>query len=151
MLYVLLEAGSDTYALATDQVEAIVPFAALKHVPGAPAAVVGLLNYHGTPVPVIDFGQLLAGQASVPRYSTRIILYRAALTNGSRLLGLLGENITRTEKFADGDFVAPAARAARPACVGPVVAWQNRLVQLLKPEGAIPEEVLETILAGAAA
>lgn len=148
MLYLLLEAGADLYAVETSRVEAVVPCAALKHVPGAPAAVAGILNYRGAQVAVVDCSVLLANRPSALRYSTRIILYRAELAGQLRLLGLLGENVTRVQRFDDADFASPAARSGNPDCVGPVAVWQGLLVQRLYPESTLRADVLETLLAG---
>ena len=151
MLYLLLEAGSDLYAVATSPVEAVVPCALLKHVPGAPPAVAGILNYHGTQVAVMDCGELLAGKPCVIRCSTRIILYRAEFAGQSRLIGLLAEQVTRMQRFEESDFQPPAARAPDPECAGPVAVLDGLLVQRLCPEKAIRADVLETLLAGASA
>jgi chemotaxis-related protein WspB len=150
MLYLLLEAGSDLYAAETSSVEAVVPCALLKQVPGAPPAVAGILNYRGTQVAVMDCGELLAGKPCAMRCSTRIILYRAEFAGQRRLIGLLAENITRMQRFEESDFKPPAARASEPECAGPVAVLGERLVQRLHPEKAIRADVLETLLAGAA-
>ncbi len=52
----------------------LVPKVELRSVPHAPASLVGLLNYRGKVVPVIDIGLLLAVDACRDLLSTRIIL-----------------------------------------------------------------------------
>lgn len=145
MLYLLLNAGSDTYALATTSVVAVVPLAALKAAPGAGAAVLGILNFRGQPVPVVDCGVLLSGQPSAARYSTRIILQRVELGGRERLLGLVGEDVTRVKAFAESEFIEPGARAAEFPCAGRVAAHDGRWVQRLHPEAILTAEVWETL------
>ena len=52
----------------------VLPLMNLKRVPGAPAGLAGVLNFHGTPVPVIDLNQMALGEPAARRLSTRIIL-----------------------------------------------------------------------------
>lgn len=149
MLYLLLDAGSDTYAVAISSVEAVVQFAKLKQVPGAPSAIAGILNYHGQPVAVVDCGEMLAGTPSAPRLGTRIALCRMQLNGVDRLVGLLGENVVRTHSFEEEDFQPPSARSSRPECVGLVAVLNGRLVQRIVPEKTIQTDVLDALLAGA--
>ena len=146
MLYLLLNAGADTYALATTGVVAVVPLTALKAAPGAGAAVLGILNFHGQPVPVVDCGVLLANRPSALQYSTRIILHRVELGGCERLLGLVGEDVTRVKAFADSEFVEPGARAAEFPCVGRVAAYDGRWIQRLHPDSILTAEIWETLI-----
>jgi len=143
MLYLLMDAGTDIYAVASASVVEVVPCAALKSAPGAPPAVVGILNYRGDPVPVVDCGILLAGNASRVCFSTRIILQRLGIGGRERVLGLLGENVTRVQAFEEGDFVEPGARDFPFA--GRVAALGDRWVQRLHMESVLTEDVWESL------
>lgn len=145
MLYLLMDAGSDTYAVASDSVLAVVPCAALKSAPGAPHAVAGILNYRCSPVPVVDCGILLAGQPCPVRFSTRIILLRLAMGGRERILGLMGKNVTRVHAFEESDFVEPGARATDFPFAGRVAALGDRWVQRLHMESVLTEDVWETL------
>lgn len=141
MLYLLMDAGPDTYAVATASVVEVVPYALLKSAPCTLAALVGILNYRGRPVPVVDGGLLLAGCPSPVRFSTRIILQRLKIAGRERLLGLLGENITRVQAFAESDFIEPGARAADFSCAGRIAPLGDRWVQRLHLESVLSEEL----------
>jgi chemotaxis-related protein WspB len=52
MLFILFQIGRDRYALSAGSIIEVLPLMNLKSVPRAPAGVAGLLNYHGTPVPI---------------------------------------------------------------------------------------------------
>jgi len=144
MLYLLLDAGSDTYALEAARVAEVVPCAALKRAPGTPPSVAGILNYHGTPVPVLDCGELLANLPSPLKFSTRIAICRVDFGGCDRLLGLLAENVTRVQKLSPTDFVgAGAVAASSPA--GKVAADGPRLIQLLEPSAAISPDLMESL------
>lgn len=141
MLYLLMDAGPDTYAVATASVVEVVPCAALKSAPCTLAVLVGILNYRGRPVPVVDGGLLLAGCPSPVRFSTRIILQRLEIAGRERVLGLLGENITRVHAFAESDFIEPGARAADFPCAGRIAPLGDRWVQRLHLESVLSEEL----------
>jgi len=123
----------------------VVPCAALKSAPGAPQAVAGILNYRGGPVPVVDCGVLLAGNPCPVHFSTRIILQRLAIGGRDRVLGLMGENVTRVQEFEESDFVEPGARAADFPFAGRVAALGDRWVQRLHIESVLTEDVWETL------
>jgi len=145
MLYLLMDAGSDTYAVASASVVEVVPCAALKSAPGAPPAVAGILNYRGGPVPVVDCCVLLAGNPCPILFSTRIILQRLAIGGRDRLLGLMGENVTRVQAFEESDFVEPGARAADFPFAGRIAALGDRWVQRLHMESVLTEDVWKTL------
>ena len=145
MLYVLMDAGSDTYAVASASVVEVVPCAALKAAPAAPPAIAGILNYRGCPVPVVDCGLLLAGHPSPVRFSTRIILQRLEIGGRERVLGLMGENVTRVQSFEESEFIEPGARAADFPSAGRVAALGNRWVQRLHTESVLTADVWEAL------
>jgi chemotaxis-related protein WspB len=147
MLYLLMDAGPDTYAVATASVVEVVPCAALKSAPGAPRSVVGILNYRGRPVPVVDCSLLLAALPCVVRFSTRIILHHLKVGERERILGLMGENVTRVQAFEESDFVEPGARARDFPCAGRVAALGDQWVQRLQPESLLTADVWETLTA----
>ena len=58
MLFILFQIGRDRYALAASSIIEVLPLMNLKRVPCAPVGVAGVLNYRGTPVPVIDLNEM---------------------------------------------------------------------------------------------
>jgi chemotaxis-related protein WspB len=147
MLYLLMDAGADTYAVASASVVEVVPCASLKAAPGVPPSLVGILNYGGRPVPVVDCGLLLTGHPCPIRFSTRIILQHLEIGERERILGLMGENITRVQAFEENDFVEPGARACAFPFAGRVAALGKRWIQRLHTESIIPADVWESLAA----
>jgi len=145
MLYLLMDAGSDTYAVASASVAEVVHCAALKAAPGAPPAVAGILNCRGLPVPVVDCGVLLAARPSPVRFSTRIILLRLKIGGRERVLGLMGENVTRVQGFEESDFVEPGARARDFPFAGRVASLGDRWIQRLHMESVLTDDVWEAL------
>jgi chemotaxis-related protein WspB len=145
MRHLLMDAAGDSYAIATDAVVEVVPHALLKVAPGAPAAVAGIMNFRGGPVPVVDVSVLLSGRASESRYSTRIVLVKVRLAGRERLLGVLGENVIRLVRISPEQWIEPGARAAGMRCAGKVAELEGRWVQQLRVEEILSAEVVETL------
>src|ERR1700758_944243 len=107
MLCLIFEIGGDRYALDVTQISAVLPRVPLKKIPHAPPEVAGACNYRGTPLPVVDIGQLAIGEPARPRLSTRIIVVHYSEPSGDRRqLGLLVEKATDTIKKPASEFVA---------------------------------------------
>ena len=145
MLHLLLDAGPDTYALATASVVKVVSCALLKSAPAAPPAVAGILNVRGQPVPVLDCGILLAGHPCPLRFSTRIAIHCTTIDGRERLIGLLGENLTRVQNFEEEDFIEPGARAPDFPCAGRIAALGDKWIQRLHPESILTTEVWDSL------
>ena len=105
MRLLLFQIGETRYALDTAAVLEIVPRVTLRPVLGAPPGVVGLLDYHAAPVPVLDLSALATGQPATTRFSTRLILVQTAAVDGfRRVLGLLAERATTLVRRQRANF-----------------------------------------------
>lgn len=103
MLLVLFKLQNDAYAIDSTHVVEIIPFLHIQKIPMTPKYIPGMINFRGTPVPIIDLGLLLNDQACRQQFSTRIIL--TSINLGSQLkkiVGLLAENVTETIKPPKG-------------------------------------------------
>src|SRR5688572_9662286 len=107
MLFLLLQLGTDRYALDARVVAEVLPLVTLKQLPRAPAGVAGVFDYRGAPVPVIDLCELTLGRPAQRRLSTRIVLTHHDTGGGERrLLGLIAENATATLRRDPAEFTA---------------------------------------------
>ena len=119
MLFLVFQLGPDRYAIEAAHVVEVLPLVNSKHIPRAPLGVAGVFDYHGTPVPLIDFTELAQGTPSRKWMSTRIILVNYQDKSGTmRLLGFLAEHVTETmhrseEDFADSGVVSDAPYLGR--------------------------------------
>jgi chemotaxis-related protein WspB len=130
MLFLLFELGTDRYALDVRQVAELLPLVAIKQIPQAPAAVAGVFDYHGAPVPLIDLSQLTLGRPAERRLSTRIILVHYPTDDGgTHLLGLIAERATQTVRRAPTDFVASGVTSEGAPYLGPVAPDARGLLQ----------------------
>lgn len=142
MLFLMFRVGKDRYVLDVAQIEQVLPLMDAKSLPGAPAGVVGIINYRGAPVPLIDLSRLALGRESTPVMSTRIILVRYPVEAGeSHRLALCAERVVETIERDAADFVATGVEAGMPAYLGPVASDADGLIQWIRAEALLTEEI----------
>lgn len=142
MLHVLCRIGRDAYAIPGDLVERILPYAVLKELPGSSHGLTGILNYQGTPVPVVDLCLVLAGVPSRELLHTRILLCSFASSPSGRL-GLLAEGVTETRQLDPADFTRAGADGA--PCLGDVIPARESLLQRIELPQILPEGLLASL------
>jgi len=146
MLFLLFELARDRYVLDVSQVAEVLPLVDIRQMPQAPTAVAGILNYRGTPVPVIDVSQLTLGRPAERRLSTRIVLVHYPGADGQpRLLGLIAERATQTVRREEKDFVASGVTSDGASYLGPVVADARGLLQWLDVRTLLPPAVRDVL------
>jgi chemotaxis-related protein WspB len=146
MLFLLFELGQDRYVLDAREVAEILPLVGIKHLPQAPPAVAGIVNYRGAPVPVIDVSQLTLGQPAKRRLSTRIVLVRYPDALGEmRLLGLIAERATRMVRREETDFVATGVTDPGTSYLGPVAPDARGLLQWIDARTLLPAQVRDML------
>ena len=141
MLFLLFRLGKDRYALPATQVAEVLPMLEVKRIPQAPPAVRGAFDFRGRPVPLVDLSQMATGVPAREQLSTRIVLvdYPDG-SGGTRLLGLLAEQVTETLRRDPGDFRDSGVGIPEAPWLGPVASDEGGLVQrvevaqLLLPE-----------------
>ncbi len=138
MLLLQFQAGNDRYGLDVAEVIEVVPRVTFRELPHAGPAVAGLINYRGTPVPVVDLTALITGIASRPFFSTRIILTDYPdRAGGHRVLGLMAERVTETVSCTEGDVQPLGVNLAAAPYLGGIC---------LRPGGAILRVRVEDLL-----
>ena len=142
--------GADRYALPLDVVARVLPAAALKALPLAPAWVAGLLDLHGEPVPVLDISRLAGLAPEQVWVDTRIVLVDYRLPDGAlRKLGLLAEHVTGIETIEPASLADPGVAGA--AFLGQVASSGAGMLQLIALEQLLGAEVRALLFAPAPA
>lgn len=145
MLFLLFQLGEDRYALEAAAIAAVLPLVVPKAIPGAPAAVAGAFDYHGTPVPLIDLSQLALARPAQPRRSTRIVVVDYPVDGGTRPLGLIAENVSETLVRDPDEFVPSGVGNDDTPYLGPVVSDARGIVQWVRIEQLLPEAVRDLL------
>ena len=142
MLFILFQIGRDRYALSASSIIEVLPLMNLKRVPCAPSGVVGVLNYRGTPVPLVDLNQMTLGEPAARRLSTRIILVRYPLeAQHQRALGLIAEHATNMIQRSVQDFIETGVESDDARFLGRVANDARGLIQWIEVERLLTPEV----------
>jgi chemotaxis-related protein WspB len=142
MLFVLFQIGQDRYALPASSIIEVLPLMNLKRVPCAPAGVAGVLNYHGTPVPVVDLNEMTLGKPAARCLSTRIILVRYPLeAQNPHALGLIAEHATNIIRRSVEDFIETGVESDTAPYLGRVAHDPGGLIQWIEVERLLTPEV----------
>ena len=146
MLFILFQIGPDRYALSASGIIEVLPLTNLKRIPGAPTGVAGVLNYHGTPVPVIDLNEMTLAEPAARRLSTRIILVRYPLeAQRPHPLGLIAEHATNMVRRSTQDFVDTGVESEKAPYLGRVVNDAGGLIQWIEVERLLTPEVRDVL------
>jgi chemotaxis-related protein WspB len=146
MLFILFQIGRDRYALSASSIIEILPLINLKMVPGAPAGVAGVFNYHGTPVPVIDLNQMTLTKPAAQRLSTRIILVKYPLeAQNPHPLGLMVEHATNMIRRPIQDFIEPGVESEDAPYLGRVANDTGGLIQWIQVERLLTPKVRDAL------
>lgn len=153
MLYVVFRIRNDRYAIPASEIVEILPVVRLKKIPHAPIGVVGVFNYHGTAVPVLDLTLLTSGVRSQQSMTTRLAITTYADVTRVReepqhqLLGLIGEHLTETMSADEIDFIAPNVSPAEAPYLDSVAVDKKGFVQRLDIMKLLPEQVRDSLFA----
>ncbi len=148
MLALAFRAGNLRLALPTTAVVEVSPRRALRPLALAPECVIGLLAFRGTLTPVVDLCRLLLGRDCAPLRSSRIIIVTLPGKSGSRLLGLLAEDVLDLLPVA---ATIPGLRLPNAPWLSEHLADQPDLPQLLDPAALLPQELEALFVAQAEA
>lgn len=142
MLFIVFQLGPDRYALDAREIVEVLPLVSVKRLPHAPAGIAGVLDYRGTPVPVIDVSAMALGRASAQRLSTRIFIVQCA--DGHRL-GLIAERANQMLKREAADFVEPGVTVAAAPWLGRVTRDNDGFVQWVECGKLLSPAIRETL------
>ncbi len=153
MLFFLLRLDDDRYALDAGRIVEILPLVTVKRIPRAAAGIAGIIDYRGTPVPLVDLNQLALGRPARRRLDTRIVIVDYPDRDGTgRLLGLMAERATETMRRDPADFADPGVGGDGAPYLGPVAADKDGLIQWIEIDRLLTPSVRDELFnQGAAA
>lgn len=105
MLMLLFYVGEERFSCICDPIVEIIPQVPLRKLMHSQPYLMGVLNYTGIPIPIVDFSQLCSARSSHPYLSTRIIIFRRNVEGEpEQTLGLIAERVTDTIDRDPSDF-----------------------------------------------
>jgi chemotaxis-related protein WspB len=142
MQVLVFELDNNRYGLATACIHRVLPLLELKPLAHAPLFVAGLMNYHGTPVPVIDLSLISGGRGCQDCFDTRILVVDFVTKEGAtHALGLIAERVNAVRKIARDVFVDPGVECADGPYLGQVIAQEDGILQLIELSQLLSDEV----------
>jgi chemotaxis-related protein WspB len=141
MKVLLFHIGRDRYGLPLAGIVRVLPLLELKQLPLTPDYVAGLMDLHGTPVPVIDLSRLAGLPAAAAQFDTRIVIvdYRAPGGETVHALGLLASQV-RGIADIDAEKLDDSGVATAPF-LGQVASDADGIVQLVELAHLLPPDV----------
>lgn len=129
MLMLIFHSGDSKYALSGEVIIEVVPSIQLTDLPTAPDHVVGLLNFGGIPLPVIDFCMLMEGRPCKEALHTRIMLLEGQSAGRSLLIGLRAEKITEVFECELDEFQDKGVTCEKWPFLDGVIAHSKGVIQ----------------------
>lgn len=146
MLLLVFQLGADRYALDVGPIVEVLPLVSFRPIPQAPRGVLGVINYHGGPVPLVDLADLALGKPSRLRMSTRIILVNYVEPGGeTHLLGLLAEQSTETIRRTEAEFVDSGVAVDSAPYLGPLTSDARGIIQRVEVNRLLPATVRDVL------
>jgi chemotaxis-related protein WspB len=141
MLFLTFSMGNDRYAIDAAQIVEILPLVTWKSLPGAPPGVAGIIDYRGSPAPLLDLSELVLGTPCRKWMSTRIVVINHADTDTPGLLGLLAEGATDTIRRDEEDFLPPGLTTDAAPYLGPIANTAEGPVQQIHIRHLLPGHI----------
>lgn len=151
MKVLLFHIGRDRYGLPLAGIARVLPLLELKQLPLTPDYVAGLMDLHGTPVPVIDLSRLAGLPAAAAQFDTRIVIvdYRAPGGETMHALGLLASQVRGIADIAPQGLEDSGVATA--PFLGQVASDADGIVQLVELEQLLPPDVRALLFPSASA
>lgn len=142
MLLLSFYIGTERYALPAKDIIEILPLTSLKNIPRAPDFIVGLLNYRGTPSPVIDLCKLTEERECNKVLSSRIIIINYIdAKKRPHTLGITAEKVTETININQNDFQSSGVIVKDAPFLGTIANNDNSMIQFIEIKNLLPESV----------
>lgn len=115
--YCIFRAGRERYCLAVLDVEEVVDWPSVTHVPLTPAFLMGLFNLRGSIVPVVDIAFTEGRRADLPPRRVVVAAIPATADRGEVRVGIAADEVIGTYITAEPLLIDEAPRDV-PHCCG---------------------------------
>jgi len=103
--FLTLQSGARTFALRIQDVLEVVAMVAVTTVTGQHPALLGYLNRHGTPMPLIDLQQVMAEQATEITLETFIVIAQLSSESTQQAFGLVVDDVFQVQYIQDNQLM----------------------------------------------
>lgn len=142
MLLLSFYIGTEKYTILAKDIVEVLPLTKLKKIPKAPAFIAGLLDYRGTPSPIIDLCALIENRSCNKVLSSRIIMINYIDANKqSHVIGIISEKVTETFDITRDDFFNSGVTLEEAPYLGAVANKDENMIQYIEINNLLPESV----------
>lgn len=145
MLLLVFRAGAGRYGLDVRDILEVAACPACLELPQAPPYVLGLLNYRGEAIPVIDISALLTGVRANALLSTRLALARCQHGTETKIVGLVVENAVEIIQCEENEIQPPALSFPGAPCLGGTLPVKDGMIQCVTVARLLPTAVREML------
>ncbi|WP_300753979.1 chemotaxis protein CheW [Janthinobacterium sp.] len=140
MKVLVFHIGRDRYGLPLAAIVRVLPLLELKQVPLTPDYVAGLMDLHGTPVPVIDLSRLAGLAPAAAQFDTRIVIVDYRAPEGiTHALGLMASQVRGIADIEEQQWEDSGVESA--PFLGQVASDADGIVQLVELAQLLPADV----------
>ena len=130
----------DRYLIPTADVIEIIPNIYPRAVPHAPDYLLGMIDYRGVPLPLIDVCRLLYGAPCKVVLSSRIVIVKIITPEGMELsIGWLLPGVTETIRVTSESFETAPIHLQECDYLGDVVTDETGILQRLDLQKILPD------------
>jgi chemotaxis-related protein WspB len=146
-LFLQIHTGDQGYLLEARYIIRVLPLMRIRSNPVTGRGMVGIINYQGSPVSVLDLSEVLLQRPCARRVTTRLILLSVADLQGvdrSSIPGavaLLAEGVSDVIRVDPKDFVA-SVDTGGVQCLGPTANVDGSLLQKIELPALLNAECL---------
>ncbi len=137
--------GPTRFMVDARRVSQVVARVPLRTLPLTEAFVVGLLDFRGTVMPVVDLATRLFGTSCTSSLGTRIIIVQIKHEDREVPLGLIAEQVTELCQAEAQMAESPASVMPEHDCLGRIVRIDGELAQWIEVDRVLPESVRHQI------
>lgn len=139
-MMLLFNIDSERYGLSVADVVELVPYVTLQTLPKVPQYIVGLMNYRGNIVPVVDLSTLICDRPVKHLMSSRIVLIKP-VKDENRYIGMLAENVTEAIKIDEATFTDTGVSSDTNAFVDKIAMDEAGMIQVVNVSKLLPDDV----------
>ncbi len=145
-LYLQSVHEGERYLIPTDNVIEVVPYVKPRMVPHAPEYVVGMIDYRGDTLPLVDMCVLLSNKSCKVALCSRILIGESWSKKGKAYrIGWLLDGVTETVRVDDDEFKSDPVNLKDTPYLGDVATDDKGIMQRIKLQNVLPEEAYEIL------
>lgn len=142
MLLLGFNISDEKYVIDTANIIEVTPLVRLKKIPGTLHGVSGLLNYHGTSVPIVDISQLCGKDLKIDTLATRIIIVKYLTKH---ILGIKASNVTETLRIDKSKFKEVGIQVNETKFLGDISEHNNKFLQFVNIDQLLTDDIRDCL------